>query len=65
MKVHVYEIMRDREGRIIALGNSLEVPVDEAVEGIKLMLYKAAGAPIGVIPEEWTAAVEEAERADG
>lgn len=35
------------------LGNSLEVPLKEAVEGVKAGRYKHPDHAIGVVPSDW------------
>jgi hypothetical protein len=50
--VLIYEVVTRLDGTK-GIGNSLEVPVGEAISMIRAGLAKAEGQPIGVVPDGW------------
>lgn len=49
----VYELLKDATGHIYAVGNSIEVEQDAALEMIKAQTHKLPDLPVGEFPAEW------------
>jgi hypothetical protein len=52
----VYELLKDEDGKVYGIGNSIEVTRAQAVEMIKAGLAKHERAPIGELPDGWGSA---------